>query len=169
MSTNKCPKLPPSHPGPPDHFHFHIAINCQCLLHWTNRTGSQIKCWLQKLIVIIPPGFLGEKSRSPLTPPPPRAPPAGFSPPLLLPLSSGSCRAGVLGFVTNCMKNTHYCTWRRQLTGQYGECDSSVAHPILSQSRLPLILISPMPVLPNAAHWHHLWPTLHEFILLPVC
>ena len=72
-----------------------LAINCQCLLHWTNHLAAKLNA-VAKLNVFNPPGLLEEKiSRPPLTPPPPRAPPAGFSPPLLLPLSSGSCRAGV--------------------------------------------------------------------------
>ena len=73
------------------------AISCQCLLHWTNQRGSQIKCCLQKLNVINPSWLLGRKKnpRPPSLLHPPGLHLPGCSPPPLLPLSSGSCRAGV--------------------------------------------------------------------------
>ena len=58
--------------------------------------GSQIKCCLQNWKFSIPPGLLEEKYLDPpslLHPPGLHLP--GCSPPPLLPLSSGSCRAGV--------------------------------------------------------------------------
>ena len=41
------------------------TINCQCLLHWTKRPGSQIKCWLKAWKYSIPPGLFEEKYLDP--------------------------------------------------------------------------------------------------------